>query len=143
MLLNIIPLPVKISQMKKLVSFIKNTILVIVAVVGVVAITWRILVPYHYDDMVFDSSVWHQYSGSIDEDNPRGKMFDDLRAKLLESRPTRDEVLKMLGEPEHYNNAHLVSYSLGNWSGLRWELDIMEVRFDEKGRVFKVSRFQT
>jgi len=76
--------------------------------------------------------------GSLDPDNPRGRMADDLRAHLISSRPTLSEVLDLLGEPDVAKRGDPLSYNLGTWSGFRVDYDTLDVHFGSDGRVSEV-----
>ena len=83
----------------------------------------------------FDDRVWHSYHMSMDRDSLRGAMANDVMQKLLNERPTQDEVLKVLGEPDLARKANLFSYHLGMWSNHRSRVDSLDISFGQDGRV--------
>jgi|SRR5262245_32607789 len=96
----------------------------------------------------FDRAVWLVYPHGPMTDNPRGGMAEDLKRQLLQSRPTRDEVLVMLGaddtlafygsEKTKEELEHLLSYNVGAVISLLDE-DSVDIRFDEAGHVSDVE----
>jgi len=95
-----------------------------------------------FDDLKFDQTVWHQYSGYSDPRSPRGRMYEDLESILLRTRPSREDVLQILGEPDAPAREQALEYSLGAWSGFRIDFDTMVIAFDASGDVSHVSRVQ-
>lgn len=95
-----------------------------------------------FDDREFDAAIWRQYAESSDWQSPRGPMYEDLKRTLLRDRPTRDGVLKMLGEPDDPERDGSLRYRLGAWSGFRIDYDTMTVTFDQSQRVSGVYREQ-
>ena len=95
-----------------------------------------------FDDRPFDREVWLQMSGSEDHENPRGRMADDVRRRLLEDRPDRDGVVQLLGEPDFGREESLYQYHLGAWSGFRIDYDSLDVHFDGEGLVEAVRFVQ-
>ena len=93
-----------------------------------------------FDDLKFDQTVWRQYSGYSDPRSPRGRMYEDLETVLLRTRPSREDVLQMLGEPDTPARDETLRYSLGAWSGFRIDFDTMVIAFDESGHVSGVYR---
>lgn len=96
-----------------------------------------------FNDRVFDASVWRDYREDAIADNPRGNMAEDLKRRLMSQRPTYDEVVKMLGEPDYMTEAErmrddLLRYNLGMWTGLRTDNDSLDIYFDEQRRVREV-----
>jgi hypothetical protein len=116
-------------------------ILVRFAVLSVVVVGGgKLLRPF--DDLEFDSAIWKQYPGPKDYNSPRGRMYDDIASRLERTRPTREEVLRLLGEPDFRLPDGTFEYSLGAWSGFRMDFDSMYVNFDRKGRVSGVYKVQ-
>jgi hypothetical protein len=76
----------------------------------------------------FDRSIWMSYADSDDRDNLRGSMANDVRARLVRERPTKEGVINMLGEPDSLKDDIFV-YRLGMWSNNRQTRDIMEIYF--------------
>ena len=104
-----------------------------------------------FDDMPFERATWTRMRGSDDPDNPRGHMVESLIGSFEEHRPTRDEVMRLLG-PSELDCAVLsppvgpketcLSYILGMWSGFRMDYDTLDIYFGEDGRVFKALPVQ-
>ena len=116
-------------------------ILVRLAVLSVVIIGGgKLLRPF--DDLEFDAAVWKQSAGTANTNSPRGRMYDDIEARLERTRPTREEVLRLLGEPDSQRQDETLEYSLGAWSGFRIDFDSMYVSFDRDGRVSSVYKVQ-
>lgn len=95
-----------------------------------------------FNDATFDAAVWATFHQSMDPNNPRGSMARDLEARLLETRPTRPEVIALLGPPDLVDERALVSYNLGMWSGFRMDFDSFDIQFDAAGRVAAVTIIQ-
>jgi len=124
----------------------------LIAAVGVALAfaTWKIS-RAPFDDRDFDRATWSRMRGSDERDNPRGQMLDDLVEDLEARRPSRDEVIVMLG-PTESECAVLsppigpkdtcLSYILGMWSGFRIDYDTLDVYFGDDGRVRKAMAVQ-
>lgn len=96
-----------------------------------------------YDDRPFDEVVWKEQHGIPEPDNPRGLMADAAARRVLTQKMTRDEVMKLLGEPDSRSEPDKqrqdsLSYNLGMWDGMRLDYDSLDIRFDASGRVGSV-----
>lgn len=88
-----------------------------------------------YYDRKFDREVWHEHHRDEDLTNPRGQMVGDLLGRWLEPGMSQRSVEKLLGEPDYDYRRGLLSYRLGRWSGLGWDLDTLDLKFDENRRL--------
>ncbi len=91
-----------------------------------------------FNDEKFNQAVWLQYHKSDDWNNPRGKMAEDLKKKILKAKMSRQEVLNMLGPPDFREEKVLLSYDLGMWSGFRIDGDSFDVYFDSSDHVEEI-----
>lgn len=86
-----------------------------------------------FDDRDFDRDVWMAHSQDWRPDNPRGQMAQDLRDRLLRERPSRSQVIELLGPPR-YQRPDRISYYLGSW-GFGPDCDWLEIYFGEDDAV--------
>ena len=125
-------------------------VILLSSLVGVMALAVAVLaflpvllgVEDHSSDLRFDPTAWKHHSHDLDRDNPRGKMVADLSKQLLDRRPRRNEVIELLGDPDHGSEPGQVSYNLGMWSGFRMDYDSLDIDFDGDGRVRSVRSVQ-
>lgn len=103
---------------------------------------WHVLFPHHYDDLEFDSRLWIDQHDNHGRDNPRGRMFDDLRHRLLLERPNRQQVVALLGPPEYQSDDRRIGYKLGMWSGFGVDHDVAYIGLDDQDKVSEVFRLQ-
>lgn len=97
----------------------------------------------YFNKQAFNPEIWHYYHDKADDrDNPRGAMANDLKARLIASRPNRQATLEMLGEPEIEHTDFLFRYSIGMWSNNRSSRDTLDIYFDAQGK-FNSTRFST
>lgn len=94
-----------------------------------------------FDDLSFERQIWLQWRGSENPDNKRGLMYEDLLTKLIPGM-TKQEVLMLLGEPDHAKTENSFSYILGMWSGMKMDYDTLEIKFDTDGQLIKAYRVQ-
>ncbi|MBC8163697.1 MAG: hypothetical protein H7Z42_21020 [Roseiflexaceae bacterium] len=90
----------------------------------------------------FDAERWRQATMGCDSDNPRLDMYSDLQAQLLRERPTRDEVIALLGDEgsaETAGTSDTLSYMLG-YNII--DCDSLLIIFDSEGRVSDVRYSQ-
>ena len=95
-----------------------------------------------FDNRPFDNTVWAAFHESIDPDNPRGEMYEDLTDNVLRTGMDRTAIINLLGPPDHKEEAHLISYNLGMWSGFRIDYDTLDLELDGKGKLVRVRRIQ-
>jgi hypothetical protein len=87
----------------------------------------------------FDAERWRQAQQGCVPDNPRLGMFDELESELLRERPTRSEVLQLLGPPDAGEGPGSVRYMLGyNIIDCDW----VEIRFGPDDRVVEARYVQ-
>jgi hypothetical protein len=96
---------------------------------------------YPFDDRKFDSTAWKSYHKNMDHDNPRGQMVDDLFNHLRKGF-SREEITRLLGEPDLEVKDNFFSYNLGMWSGFRMDYDSFDLEFDNSGKLLKYYRVQ-
>ena len=121
----------------------RNSVIAIVLALLLPIIIYKFfLFPNIWNDLTFNENHWKQFHNSRESDNPRGKMYEDLRSKLLDRRPPKEVVLQMLGEPDFSKEDSFLSYNLGMWSGFRVDYDSIDIYFDENGVVMDVKRVQ-
>ena len=106
----------------------------IVGGVGIAALTGRL----PGVSQGFDQARWQQGNG-CDPNNPRLGMYEELRTKLLAERPTRPEVIALLGQPDAGSGSTEVNYMLG-YNLI--DCDSVRIQFGGDGRVFDVSYIQ-
>ena len=103
-----------------------------------------------FDDSTFDRAAWVQHRDS-GNDNPRGHMVESLIDRLEHSRPSRDEVIDLLGPSElECGRAEspfgpieaCLSYHVGSWSGFRMDPDTLDVYFGADGRFLEALAVQ-
>lgn len=76
----------------------------------------------------FDSDAWKSQRGAAASDNRRGGMLPALD-KVLHAGMTRDEVVKLLGEPDHSDTqAGIDQYELG-LAGYGVDEEYYEIRY--------------
>jgi len=136
-------------KLRKVLKYILLSFLGIVGIVVLVVglfIAW-IVFDSPFDDQKFDLMVWVEHHNSRDPDNPRGKMADDLEKRLLKDRPTRAQVIALLGPPDSMSTSdwrkkNFLSYNLGMWSGIGLDYDSFDIYFDDEGRVQMIKLIQ-
>lgn len=90
----------------------------------------------------FDRAVWHKFHNNHEPDNPRASMSKDLRRRYLRQGLTKQEVVKLLGEPDMNKSDNMYEYNLGMWSGFRIDYDGLQIHFDAEGRLSYVQCVQ-
>ena len=68
-------------------------------------------------------------------------MAHDIKTNTLHTGLTKTEVEGVLGEPDS-NKADVHEYNLGFCSGLRIDLDTLDVHFNSEGRLIKIQVVQ-
>ncbi len=86
----------------------------------------------------FDQKIWQSYHQTQDRDSPRGLMANDLRQKLLAERPTREQVIELLGPADLADEPDRLSYHLGMWSHNRGRIDTFDIFFGADGRLARI-----
>jgi len=86
----------------------------------------------------FDAPRWQQATECV-PDNPRLAMYPALRERLLAERPTRAEVLALLGSAGDQGGAGPLSYMLG-YNVI--DCDTVRIDFGPDGRVLDVRQIQ-
>jgi hypothetical protein len=124
-------------------------VLLAAAAVTVAFLLWWTSSPF--DEKAFDRATWLSLAGDMDPDNSRGGMAGALVEQLEREKPTREQVLELLG-PAEYPCSELsppkgprdtcLSYNLGMWSGLRMDYDTLDIYFDNSGRVARALTVQ-
>jgi len=92
--------------------------------------------PFH--KKAFERNVWISYDRTMDRNSLRGQMADSVKEKLLTARPTKPEVLDLLGQPDMASTDNMMSYHLGMWSQNRGKIDSLDVHFGVDGRAQEV-----
>lgn len=73
----------------------------------------------------------------------RGLMLYDLFDDHIRTGMTMDRARELLGEPDSPGNSgRRWTYELGMWSGFRFEMDFLVLRFDEDGKLFEFFWYQ-
>lgn len=85
--------------MKRLTKRILIGIGISILAAGLAGIVFFIIILYpvfenRFDDRTFERGLWHTYHQSMDRDNPRGNMVDDLRENHLRRGMKKEEVLR-------------------------------------------------
>jgi hypothetical protein len=92
----------------------------------------------------FDAARWREARQGCAPDNPRGGMYSGMREELLREpmrgRPTRAEVLGLLGPPDAGRGPRMLGYQLGLDLGV--DCTWTEIRFGPGGRVSDVRYVQ-
>ncbi|MFH0825720.1 MAG: hypothetical protein V2B18_23440 [Pseudomonadota bacterium] len=96
---------------------------------------------------VFDQAAWVAAYDTDEPDNPRAEMAKSLQSRLLRRKPTKAEVIALLGRPELTAEANMLrsdclSYNLGMWSGYRIDYDSLDIYFDANDRVCRACIIQ-
>jgi hypothetical protein len=119
---------------KRILIGVKISILV-VAVVVILSLIILLYPIWHnpFNDRTFEEEIWHAYHNSLDSDNPRGNMADDLRKNHLRRGMTKEQVIELLGEPDFEKSSKVLKYNLGMWSGIGFDYDSLDIYFDSAG----------
>jgi hypothetical protein len=88
----------------------------------------------------FDRRIWRAHP-TCENDNPRGRMVEDLLKHHLREGTPRARVQELLGPPQRSSDG--LDYPLGYWSGFRIDCDYLHVDFDGAGRVSKAYHWQS
>lgn len=108
-------------------------------ILGLVAVAGVIGLQIWDRERGFDAARWQQATEGCVEDNPRLGMYRDLEALLMRERPTRAEVLVLLGPPDGEPGAETISYSLG-YNII--DCDFVSISFGSDDRVERVRYVQ-
>ena len=132
------------SRTKRIRIVVVKISILAVAVGGVISFIILSYPIWHnpFNDRSFDEETWHAYHNILDPDNPRGNMADDLRKNHLRRGMAKEEVIKLLGEPESEKSSQVFQYNLGMWSGIRFDYDTLDIYFDSSGRLTKTRIVQ-
>lgn len=112
-------------------------IVVIILLGGVLALAPRCWMAYRnsrYNDLRFDRKVWLSNAGHK-RDDPRGRMAQDVKDRILKAGVTRAQVADLLGQPDERKTEALFEYDLGNWGGCPLCPDVLDFQFDKAGRL--------
>lgn len=96
--------------------------------------------PYHGEK--FDPFVWEQKANG-----ERCPMYTDLTKNHLHAGMEKTAVLKLLGKPVNYDNglrlynhANTISYFIGMCGS--WDINTIDILFDDQDRVMAVKHYQ-
>ncbi|MGV8894154.1 MAG: hypothetical protein ACOH2K_14670 [Burkholderiaceae bacterium] len=90
----------------------------------------------------FESSAWHaKETPETDSSCFRGGMANDLKNKVLKRGASRSSVEQLLGTPSRSKPSE-IQYYLGFCSGLRIDVDSLNIHFNERGQLTSVSIVQ-
>lgn len=88
-----------------------------------------------YDDKEFDQALWKSYTpDDYLADSPRLPMAADLQQNYIKPGMTRDQIVKLLGEPGNHSEEVYI-YGLGKSDGLWPRLYFLDVYFDSSEKV--------
>ena len=73
-------------------------------------------------------------NNKMDSSCYRGGMAEDIRANILKSNMTREDVINILGRPDSPDGSFALEYVLGMCSGLGVDYDNLEIYFDHTDR---------
>lgn len=104
----------------------------------------------------FDPEVWVANASNWEADNPRGQMFIDLSENHLRRGMTMGEIVDLLGEPEFRNRTEMdqdreaasafasteFQYTLGAWSGMGTDDDLLHLYFGSDDRLARFAWIQ-
>ncbi|MEO7454108.1 MAG: hypothetical protein ABIV13_05030, partial [Fimbriimonadales bacterium] len=139
------------SRKRKLHGCWKVLLLGVLLVIGCRLLPYKIrgagplsLFDQPWNELPFDSTAWKskELYGMSPNNDPgadmkRGLMLDDLVDEHIRLGMTMDLARELLGEPDSPGNSgRRWTYELGMWSGFRFEMDFLVLRFDEEGRLF-------
>jgi hypothetical protein len=115
----------------------------VVALVGYGAIAWWRAYSNHYDDKPFDRTLWLANAEDRGH-NPRGLMAQDLVKRVLRSGMTKKQVSDLLGKPDapsqsDHRGLDIYEYNVGNWGGCPFCPDVVDVVFDNSGKLAKAD----
>ena len=86
----------------------------------------------------FDQAEWQALNGRTgDFSCYRGGMASDIQTKILRPGLSKSQVEKLLGSPD-ISKVGVHEYALGMCSGLRIDLDTLDVHFNAEDRIEKV-----
>ncbi len=91
-----------------------------------------------FDQQPFDAVIWKNQHLTQKRDNPRGLMANDIKQRLLSERPTRQQVLELLGPADMADEPDLLSYHMGMWSHNRGRIDTFDIHFGADQRVARI-----
>jgi hypothetical protein len=116
------------------------TLIIVTAVVAVAFVGWQY---WLYKGGIFRTSSfneaeWKSLKRPFDDVSCyRGGMAHDIKTNIPRTGLTKTEVEGLLGEPD-FNKAEVHEYNLGFCSGLRIDLDTLDVHFDSEGKLTEV-----
>ena len=89
----------------------------------------------------------HKNSGQFDKPNPRGPMAKDLQYRLVREKPTKAEVLALLGEPDFMTKADrrrsdFLSYNFGIPDPIHIDYYSLDIYYDANDCVKRVCIHQ-
>ncbi len=124
----------------------------------IMALTFRaasyLLSPYN--DLRFDPTLWlKSKNDSHKVECVRGRMVDDIQARVVTPGRLSSEIEATLGRPEAIHqsvefqiesSSHIKviwSYPIGAWSGFKMDTDYLAIGFDDEGRVVESWLYQS
>jgi hypothetical protein len=82
----------------------------------------------------FDAKVWFEPQSNKSENLCyRGGMAGDIKDRLLTRDMLREDVVRLLGQPDGHSTEQEYEYFLGLCSGFQIDYDILHVYFDASG----------
>ena len=92
----------------------------------------------------FNQPKWKSYSGNEHSlrKNPRGRMFNDLKERLLLEKPDKSIIISLLGDPDCGIRDNELAYYLGGWTNPRIDPDCIHIILDESKKVSDIKWLQ-
>ncbi len=113
--------------------------IVIALLVGTGVLVSNLRAAHWREPRAFDAAEWNDEADNERGLSSRHAMADAVRAKLLQDRPTREQVFSMLGEPTFTGTSGLEWWTLGMPPGrLRFDGCWLQIRFDSDNRLADV-----
>lgn len=94
----------------------------------------------YYGDIKFNGTVWRSLANKGGTDNPRQRMYKDLLQRHLDPGMTRQEVRRLLGKPDYDSlEKDVDSYFIGVMGAMSVDATVLEVHYDQKGRLVRTK----